>query len=274
MDLPLTDVVIIAVARLVDDSQGNRRDPSHSDLEFEIRRSGLTQGDPASQSQSVGKAKRVRSTLSWAIEHDAAGGQRLVKGLLTHVRGCGGFRDSSPNFVGADAITDLTAAFSSEGFTLTPDGEVIPLLLDQLSGATLTRALESYVRRAKRGAEDAALVTGTGKDLLEATAAHILVERFGSYTDTANFPTLLGQTFAALQLSTTQHAPQPGDPPQKRLERAIFETACAVNALRNKTGTGHGRPFLASLAPHEARAAVELMGTISEYLLAVHKAIP
>jgi len=35
------------------------------------------------------------------------------------------------------------------------------------------------VRRAKRGAADAALVTGTGKDLLEAVAAHVLQQRYG-----------------------------------------------------------------------------------------------
>ena len=64
------------------------------------------------------------------------------------------------------------------------------------------------MRREKRGAENAALVTGTGKDLLEATAAHILVERWGAYSSSANFPTLLGQAFVALGFATPQNARQ------------------------------------------------------------------
>jgi hypothetical protein len=52
--------MIIAVARLVDDAQTETREPSHSDIEFQIRRARLTQGDPKAQGQLVGKAKRVR----------------------------------------------------------------------------------------------------------------------------------------------------------------------------------------------------------------------
>jgi hypothetical protein len=60
----------------------------------------------------------------------------------------------------------------------------------------LTQALESYVRRAQRGSEDAAMLTGSGKDLLEAAAAHVLVE----------ITTLLGQALISLGLKTSQDA--------------------------------------------------------------------
>lgn len=73
-----------------------------------------------------------------------------------------------------------------------------------------------YLRRA------AALMTGTGKDLLEATAAHILVERNGSYPQT-NFPGLLGQAFVALGMTTPRHPVVAGEPPQKKIERAMFD---------------------------------------------------
>ena len=52
---PLSDAVIVAVAALVDDSQSERRDPSHSELEFQITRAGLRAGDPAAQGNPVGK---------------------------------------------------------------------------------------------------------------------------------------------------------------------------------------------------------------------------
>lgn len=48
----------------------------------------------------------------------------------------------------------------------TSDGELMPLALQNLSGVELTKALKSYIHRAQRGIRDAALVTGTGKDLL------------------------------------------------------------------------------------------------------------
>ena len=41
-------------------------------------------------------------------------------------------------------------------------------------------ALSSYVERARKGGEDAALLTGTAKDLLEATAAYVLTEINGT----------------------------------------------------------------------------------------------
>jgi hypothetical protein len=57
---------------------------------------------------------------------------------------------------------------------------VLPVVLDTLTGRALTDALKAYVRRARRGVLDAALITGTGKDLVEAVAAHALVQRFGT----------------------------------------------------------------------------------------------
>ena len=63
MELPLSDPVIVAVSKLVDDSQVDTREPSHSDLEFQIKKAGLTQADPKTHGQTVGKAKRVRTIL-------------------------------------------------------------------------------------------------------------------------------------------------------------------------------------------------------------------
>ena len=270
---PLNDGIIVALAQLVDDAQGERRDPSHSDLEFEIKRAGLTAGDPKAQGQTVGKAKRIRATLSWALEHDANAGGQLVHSLVASVRGYGGFRDSSPNYVGRNAFENLIAAFDAEGYDLSIDGQLRPKLLENLSGVALTDALKTYIRRAKRGADDAALVTGTGKDLLEAVAAHILQQRYGGYSPTSNFPTLLGQVFGELGLATPQDPVQAGEPPGKRIERAMYELACGINQLRNKQGTGHGRPWAATVTDVEARMATETMGVISERLLLLHMGI-
>ena len=198
----------------------------------------------------------------------------FVSALIALIRGNGGFRKGSPNFVGDDAIVDTADAFRSEGYTLTADGELQPISLDTLEGAQLTSALEAYVRRARRGSEDAALLVGTGKDLLEATAAHVISELFGHYPHQANFPTLLGQAFTALGLATPETIVQQGEAPQRRLERSLYEAGCAVNALRNKQGTGHGRPWLTTVTDEEARTAVQLIGIVAGFLLATHEAKP
>lgn len=271
---PVNDAIMIAVARLVDDAQSGTREPSHSDIEFQINRAGLGPGDPKSQGQTVGKAKRVRAVLYWGLENLPDKAELFVASLIALIRGKGGFRAGSPNFVGEEAILDSREAFRSEGYVLSVEGELFPSTLDNLSGVTMTTALEAYVRRAQRGSEDGALLVGTGKDLLEATAAHVITAKYGHYSYQDNFPTLLGQAFTALALSTPQNAPQPGESPHRRVERSLYELGCAVNALRNKTGTGHGRPFLPTLSDDEARAAVQLMGIIAGLLLRALKNNP
>lgn len=97
---PLSDAVIVALAKLVGDAGRDRRDPSHSDITFQIDRTGLLAVDPQHQGQTVGKAKRIRAVLTWALDNDPSKGERLVGALIGTVRGCGGFRSESPNYVG------------------------------------------------------------------------------------------------------------------------------------------------------------------------------
>jgi hypothetical protein len=271
---PVTDAIIVAVARLVDDAQTETREPSHSDIEFQVSRANLTPGDPKAQGQVVGKAKRVRAILSWALEHAPDRAEVFVAAFVAMLRGKGAFREGSRNFVGQEPLLDAIEAFRSEGFVLSAEGELRPTSLDTLTGSDLTTALEASVRRARRGSEDAALLVGTGKDLVEAAAAHVIFERYGQYASHANFAALLGQAFVAVGMTTPQTPAQPGEPPQCRLQRALYEAGCAVNVLRNKQGTGHGRPWLPTVSNGEGRAAVQLMGIIAGFLLGAHKSKP
>jgi len=266
---PINDAILVALAQLVDDAQTGRRDPSHDQIGFCVEKAGLKHVDPLSQGQTVGKTKRLRAVFSQALNDDLKAAQKLTDILISHIRGLGGFRPTSQNYVGADAIHNLQAAFEAEGFVLTNEGELSPKVLDSLSGAELTLALGTYVRRAQRGADDAALLTGTGKDLLEATAAHVLVEVWNNSNPPHNFPTLLGQAFAALGLKTSQDKPQQGEPVQHCVHRAMFDAACAVNRLRNKDGTGHGHPWMPTLTSEEAKSAAQIMGIVAGMLIDV-----
>ena len=268
MTVPLTDLIVAVVSKLVDDSQAaTYREPSHSDLDFYISRNTLTVADPKSQGQTVGKAKRVRAVLSWAIDNEPESGGKLVEALISKIRASGGFRDISDNYVGKDVIERAVEAFDSEGYILSLDGELRPKNLSSLSGKALTEALSAYARRAQRGAEDAALLSGTGKDLLEATAAHVITVKYGSYPQQVNFPALLGQAFVALGLATPEDKPDSNEAPQRFLERGMYQSAVGVNRLRNKEGTGHGRPWLPVVNEYEARAAIEISGVVAAYML-------
>lgn len=269
-NIPVTDTIVHAFAQLVDDSGGNGayREPSHSDIEFHVNAAGLAAYDPKQQGQLIGKAKRVRAVLYEAMTANPAAASRFAMGLLGKIRACGGFRDGSPNHVGSEACANAKAACDGVGFVLADDGTLAPKVLSALQGPELTAALRGYAERAQRGAEDAALVTGTGKDLLEATAAHVLTTLNGRYPSNSNFQALLGMAFIALDLAVPEIPEVPGEPPFKTLERGLFTAALGVNRVRNKQGTGHGRPWLPTLSTAEAKAAIEVVGTVSAYMLA------
>ncbi|QKY70296.1 abortive infection family protein [Lentibacillus sp. CBA3610] len=265
---PLTDAIIIAVSRLLDDSQKQRkREPTHSDLSFLFSRVGLTHMDPKANGQTVGKAKRVRAVLSSALNNDIHAGELLIKYLIDTIKGFGGFRKESLNFVGQEAIENATSVFKSEGYVLSSDGDLHPLVLDNLTEKGLTQALVSYVKRARKGSLDAALLAGTGKDLLEAVAKHVLQVKWGQNSFPKNFPTLLGQAFTALDMYTPSKNGDSKLSAIKRYESSLYQLGCSVNTLRNKEGTGHGRPFLASISDEDAQNVVQSIGVVSDYML-------
>ncbi|QQZ09628.1 abortive infection family protein [Heyndrickxia vini] len=264
--IPLNDEIAVAISQVVDDALVVTRKPSHADLDNIILRHELDKGDPKlnGQNTNVGKAKRVNAVLNWALEFDQETGEKFLSSLLSLIRGHGGFRESSPNFVGYESIRNLQNSLKIEGIMLATDGMVTPVVLDNLSDIEMEEALEGYIRRAKKGASDAALLTGTSKDLLEAVAAYVITRLLGKYQQ-SNFPTLLGLAFHLLGLSTPNS--KGASEVTSRLEISLYELGCAVNNLRNKQGTGHGRPFLPTVTDIEAKSAIESMGLISEFLL-------
>jgi Abortive infection C-terminus len=265
---PLTDPIAVALSRLVDDSRTkDKRAPSHWDVGLRIEQAGLASADPGKGSKPIGKSKRVAAVLSWAIENNLSAGGALVGSLIGLVKGCGGFRPGSENHCGEDTIDNLIGAFGAEGWDLARDGTLQPRVLDALNGRELTAALRSYADRARRGALDSPLLTGTAKDLLEATAAHVLEQKTSTRPTITNFPTLLAQAFMVLQFAIPG-GPDTGTAPERqRVERAAYDLACALNGLRNKQGTGHGRPWISTVSDAEARFAIVSMGNIASLLL-------
>jgi Abortive infection C-terminus len=193
--------------------------------------------------------------------------------ILEAVRAGGGFRVGSPCYIGEQALRDTQDAFRSEGYELDADGVIRPALLDNVDEAKLPDALRHHVKRIRRGATDAALVTGEGKDFLEATARVVVVEKTGSYNEKMGFPGTLYQAFDLKGLATPpgplmQAIEADLDPdPRRRLEQTLYLAAVAVNKLRNAQGVGHGRPFPPNVSDLQAQAAVDTMAIVSELLL-------
>lgn len=264
--IPYNDEIVFAISNLIDDAQVETRKPSHSDLSNIILRNKLDKGDPRlnGQNNNVGKAKRITSVLNWSLEFNQEAGESFLSSLFSLVRACGGFRENSTNFVGIEHIKNLQNACKSEGVILSNDGTITPIILDNLNEFEMEEVLLNYVKRAKKGVSDAALLTGTSKDLLEAVAAHVILRIQGEYKQN-NFPTLLGLAFHLLGLSTSETNEE--NKVTARFEISMYDLGCSVNNLRNKQGTGHGRPFIPAVTQIEAKAAVESMGVVSEYLL-------
>jgi len=258
-------------ARIVSSFFEAGKGPSHDELTRMFVRANLIDADPLklNPAEPIGKMKRCRGVFSYALDNNIEAGTELFKMIIGAVRGMRGFSEESETYIGKDLYDGLKEALQREGFNLDNQGNISAEVLDNLSGVEMTNALKAYVKRAQRGSEDAALVTGTGKDLLEATARHVMVQLQGNYENT-NFPMTLYMAFERLGLgvpTSDQFKVISDEDPIKGLEKALFLLGLSINKLRNAEGTGHGRPFDTRVSHEEAKTAIELMGIISSYLL-------
>jgi hypothetical protein len=253
--------------------------PSHDQLNALFRAAGLDQADPARDtSELIGKMRRVRGVLTHAAAVEERAGARLVRDLLAALRAGGSFHPDSVNYPGEYQIRALREAFDRQGYVLDSAGGLRPKNLENLEGVELTEALEAYVHRALQGDPDAALLVGTVKDLIEATARHALVETSGSYDERQGFLGTVFLAFDRLGLATpdTKLLDHLDRDPVKAMQQALCLAALTVNRYRNQEGTGHGRPAPSRASTRDARTASQVAGTVSELLLAtlrLHRAL-
>ena len=242
---------------------------SHYVLDRTFERFQLRECDPRRLDPNAGKIKRVREVLTEVAHQDPVKGGRLLLHLIDLLKGAGEF----PRLAQNGALTSLGGALRSAGFSISDDGTIAPLSLDGLSGRELTTALRVYVERARRGDADSPLVAGTAKDLAEATARHVLVERGGSYSESMGFQGTLHNAFAAIGMTPVAPSEwqeilkQLDSNPAQRLQQCVYLTALAANKLRQEEGTGHGRPHEAKISKHDARMAAEVAALTSGAML-------
>lgn len=266
MSLQLTDQLADAVAALCDAGAPI----SHGALDMEFQQAGLGRLDPGRQDESglIGKSRRVASVLRCANSTAPDAGARLTQRLLERLQSAGYLNDPANSDV---RISALRQALSDIGYELTLDGRLRPTVLEGLKGREMSSALRSYADRARANHDDAALLAGTSKDLMEATARHVLDERIGSFNNRMPFPGTMRAAMHELRFDGLDEAFASYQGLDRnavvRFGQALYIMSCALNALRNQEGTGHGRPWLPDLDQIGARHATEAAGLICGVLL-------
>ncbi|KMO75698.1 MULTISPECIES: abortive infection family protein [Mycobacteriaceae] len=250
--------------------------PSHQQLRDAFARHGLGHLDPAPEGRTsngshLGKMKRIRHVFASPAAHNATAGLPLARELVAQCRAHGGFNPDSESYAGSGRVTQLVQAFAPLGFTLEPDGSTRPTVIDNLSGTELTVTLRSYVDRINSSPDDAPLQVGTGKELDEAAARHVLTELLGDYPVSGNFPVTLTSAFTAIGMATPTELPKLDPDPHRAVHQCLFLLATAVNRLRNDAGTGHGRPGpprkTTELSAAEARLVARATALVAGALL-------
>lgn len=213
--------------------------------------------------------KRLRKVLALAVTESPERGGALVERLVHVIRGAGGFLSGSDQYAGEDLVHAAERAFAEVGFELDPEGHLRPLLLEGLEGRALTDALWTYVRRARSGATDDALVVGTAKDLTEAIARHVLLEVYGDYPAQIGVPGTLFRAFDCLGMQAPQPAVLASLDSDARiaLRQAAYLFACAANKLRNSEGSGHGRPQSSTADAVDGRLCAQAAAAVGDLLL-------
>lgn len=247
--------------------------PRHDELTRVFDRMRVSRFDPAQYDDRVGKVQRVRTVLSRALETDAQAAGDIALQLISLIRSKDGFAVGTEHCPGRPAIERLRGALARSGYELTLDGDVRPASLEGLRGRDLTVALHSYVDRVREGREDPALVVGTAKDLLEATAKEALAAR-GVREPKRQFPRLLEQSFAAIGFPTVAwddfgaHQLQLDATTEwGRLVQSLQVVGRCINDLRNAEGTGHGRASSHSLTPLQSQTTAEAAALIASLML-------
>ncbi|RBY87443.1 abortive infection family protein [Blastococcus sp. TF02A-26] len=256
------------------DGKHGHAGPSHDQLTFAIRRTGLEAHDPRNLEPMVGKTRRLRRILTEATDHNPAAGFNLAKHVIAELRAAGAFDPRLSDYAGDAKVAKLRNALDALGYDLSPSGTVHAKVIDNLHGSELTAALQAIVRRMNVNADDAELHIGSGKELDEAAARHVLEERTGSYPvggPAGNFPVTLANAFTVLGLAVPTTLPPLDSDPHREVQQCLYLLAVAVNRLRNDAGTGHGHPSgprkTAPLTPEEGRVVARATALIAGTLL-------
>lgn len=244
--------------------------PSHSKLTTAFLSAGLA--DVAPEGSGVGhvhgpnKEQRVQRTVMAAVRNPAVA-RALVDSLLSCLRTSGAFDVEAPLYE-ASKFRTLARALSRQGWTLTPDGDLMPQ--GAIHVATGGRAaLDEQLVRLRQNTNDPGALLGTAKDLMEAAAKFILEELSFPVHDKMSFDELWHHARDRLGILPQQVAQEvPGAACIKTILQSSWTIAQQVNVLRGLQGSGHGRTLPTGVSPEQALLVVREACSVTEYALA------
>ena len=213
----------------------------------------------------MSKAKRMQAATRAAMKNPAT-----AKTFLERVLDIYRLADVFTNPEYADEVSKLRAALAREGCGLSGDGRLEPL--GDITLDTHDReALEEQLDRLRRNTEDAGLLLGAPKDLLESVGKHVLEESGQLPTRRMDFPEVMSLSRKTLDLDpSTVDMSTPGGKSVQKVYQAVKTITDAIGELRNAHGTGHGRTLPTGVSVETARYMIRQAVMIAELMLSTH----
>lgn len=263
MENPVNGEVVAALCAFVKGGAG----PSHSSLTSAFLAAGLANLTPyvPGSLQNLNKVERI-TEAGRAVWRHPTGGRRLVEELLSVYRVSGIFAE--PNLDMDKSV--LRSALQQQGWALDEEGRLEPLGEIHLEVGD-RQALNDQLNRLRRNTEDAALLLGTAKELLESVGKFVLEEGNRLPDRKMDFPEVMTLAMEQLGLMPVQvDASTEGGKQIRKVYQAIRTVVEAINELRNEHGTGHGRTLPSGVSVEAARFMIRQATIVAEMLLAAH----
>jgi len=246
--------------------------PSHSGLDTIFGKLAIDSPETDPQGRNINKVKRLRAAFDKA---DARGEETtisLVKEIVEEMRFKGVFASTDEQT--REMIGALRVSLERAGGRLTDHGRLEPLTLGPAIEAGGRQTVDRLQSRLRDPSLDPGAILGTSKDLLEATAKHLLKE-YSPDTPAGDMPGVVGQAMRAAGLSSI---PREIDSTNAKavavLRQQVLRTADAVTSTRNTAGDGHGHLEPTDVSPELADYIRYLTLAHVAYLLSEAKGGP
>lgn len=263
MENPVNGEVVAALCAFVKGGAG----PSHSSLTSAFLAAGLTDLTPyvPGSLQNANKVDRI-TEAGRAVWRQTSGGRRLVEELLSLYRVNGIFAD--PHFDMEKSA--LRSALRQQGWALSEEGRLEALGEIHLEVGD-RQALNDQLNRLRRNTEDAALLLGTAKELLESVGKFVLEEGNRLPDRRMDFPEVMVESMKQLGVMPVQvDSSTEGGKQIRKVYQAVRTIIEAINELRNDYGTGHGRTLPTGVSVEAARFMIRQATLVAELLLTTH----
>lgn len=167
-------------------------------------------------------------------------------------------------------VASLRSALLQRGWALDTDGRLDPLGDIDLEVGD-RQALNDQLNRLRRNTEDAGLLLGTAKELLESVGKFVLEENGCLPDRRIDMPEVMTVSMELLGIMPVQvDASTEGSKQLRKVYQAVRTVVDAINELRNDHGTGHGRTLPSGVSVEAARFMIRQATMVAEIMLATH----